>query len=129
MRTRFDMLVDRREARPMAYQFKKTSRVSLVYEYIKKCIEDDVNLDASNLYPSVVDQALLKLHQDKKIPIITKTEKTVRVLSMASNMKNVYTVDAIPADVIRAICYWDLDPKEIPKHIEIALTIIRKSDE
>jgi hypothetical protein len=127
--SRFDIIVDRHPDKPTAYSFKKTNRVGLVYEYIKKCIEDDVALEASNLYPSVLDQALLKHQENYRIPIITKSEKTLRVLSMSSQIKRIYTVDSIPKDVIRVICYWDLNPKEIPVQIEVALTIIRNADD
>jgi len=127
--SRFDIIVDRHPDKPMAYRFKKTNRVGLVYEYIKKCIEDDVALEASNLYPSVLDQALLKHQENYRIPIITKSEKTLRVLSMSSQIKRIYTVDSIPKDVIRVICYWDLNPKEIPVQIEVALAIIRNADD
>jgi hypothetical protein len=47
--SRFDIIVDRHPDKPTAYSFKKTNRVGLVYEYIKKCIEDDVALEASNI--------------------------------------------------------------------------------
>jgi hypothetical protein len=37
-------------------------------------------------------------------------------------------VDNIPEKLVQVICYWDLNPKEIPKNIDVALTILRKNE-
>ena len=119
---RYDMLSDRRKNKPVAYIFKPSRSPDQVYKYLKICMENDVSLDANNLYQSTVDQALAKLQKDIKIPIITKSEKMMLVLSL-SNLKKVYTIKDIPEDVIRVVCYWDLNPKEIPRRIDVALAI------
>ena len=126
---RFQILKKQEQAlRPVAYCFNKTNNPVKVLEYIKRCIQDGVStFDASNIYTSVVDQALARLYTERKIPVVTKTEKMMRVLSMTYNLQKVYTVDNIPAKVLQVVCYWDLNPKDIPKNIEIAIRIKRQN--
>ena len=126
---RFDMLADRHKNKPEAYRFKQTNSPAKVFEYIKICMEDNVAFDANNIYSSTIDQALSKLQKEIRIPIITKSEKSVRMLNLSAGLKKVYTLEALPEDILRAVCYWDLNVKDIPKNIEVALTILRKSDE
>jgi hypothetical protein len=114
--------------KPVAYQFQRTSSAIKVYEYIKRCIQDGVAFNANNIYSSVIDQALFLLHKEIKIPIITKTEKTARLLTISYNFQEVYSVNNIPKRSARVICYWDLNSKEIPHDYEIALTILRKNE-
>jgi hypothetical protein len=125
---RFQMLKKQAVAnKPVAYSFKQTSSPAKVVEYIKRCLDDGVAFDASNIYSSVVDQALARLYPEWRIPIITKSEKMMQVLVMAHHMQKVYTVDNIPVKVLRAICYWDLNPKEFPSNVEVALSIRRNN--
>jgi hypothetical protein len=119
------MLVDRK---PTPVIFKKTNSAVKILGYLKTCIKSNLIIDINNLYPSTVDQALFLLQEEIKIPIITKTERMMRVLSL-SNLKKVYTIDALPGNIIRAVCYWDLDPGQIPERIEVALTLLRNPDE
>ncbi len=125
---RFDMLVNRQKNKPTAYCFKKTSSPARVCDYMKVCIYDGVAFDASNFYPSVIDQALMHLQKEKRIPIITGSEKTMRTLNMFANLKRVHVVDNIPENVVQAICYWDLDKKTLPKSIDVILSIVRKNE-
>jgi hypothetical protein len=125
---RFQLMKQQEPAKPIAYQFQRTGNAAKVLEYIKRCIQDGVAFDANNIYSSVVDQALFLLHKEQKIPIITKTEKTTRLLMATNNFQEVYTVNNIPDKLVRVICYWDLNPKEIPQIYEIALTISRKNE-
>jgi hypothetical protein len=113
--------------KPVAYSFNRTSSPVKVLEYIKRCIQDGVSFDASNIYSTVVDQALARLYSESRIPIVTRTEKMMHVLSMTHHLQKVYTVDNIPAKALRVVCYWDLNPKDIPKNVEIALAIKRRN--
>jgi len=124
---RFDMLTDRHKNKPVAYKFKPTSSPVKVFDYLKICMEDAVSLDASNIYPSTIDRALLLLQTEIKIPVITKLEKSMRVLRL-SGLKKVHTIDSLPEGILRAVCYWDLNAKEIPKDVEIALIIQRNNE-
>lgn len=111
--------------RPVAYCFNKTNSPVKVLEYLKICIQDRVAFNSSNIYSSVLDQALAKLYSERKIPVVTRTEKMMRVLSITHNLQRVYSVNDIPDKVIRVICYWDLNPKALPKNIDVALAITR----
>jgi len=126
---RFQLLKKQDVIKPIAYKFRHSNNPDRVCDYMKKCIQDEVTFDASGIYPAVIDQAMVRLNKTTKIPIITKTEKMMRQLMLAFNLRQVYTVNSIPEGIIRAICYYDLDPKEFPKKIEIALVILRRIDE
>jgi len=117
---------DKSKAKPVAYQFTRTSNAFKVYEYIKRCITDEVAFNASNIYPSVIDQALSYFYQEYQIPIITRTESMMRGLLLTHNDLRVYDYKNIPERFTRVICYWDLNSKLIPKKYEIALVIIKK---
>lgn len=125
---RFQILKRQEATKPQAYQFKQTNSAAKVYGYMKRCIQDEVIFDANNIYPSVVDQALTLLQKERRIPIITKTEKMARTLSLTYALQKVHTVDNIPLGS-PIICYWDLNPREIPKDHEIILIIRRKNDD
>ena len=125
---RFQMLKKQEQLnKPVTYIFNRTSSPVKVLEYLKRCLQDGVSFDANNIYATVVDQALAKLYSERKIPVVTKTEKMMRVLSMTHRLQRVYTVDTIPGKVLQVICYWDLNPKDLPKNVEVALTIKRKN--
>jgi hypothetical protein len=125
---RFQMLKKQeQENKPVTYSFNRTSSPVKVLEYLKRCLQDGVSFDASNIYPSVVDQALARFYTEIRIPIVTKTEKMMRVLSLTHNLQKVYSVNNIPSKVLRVICYWDLNPKNLPKNIEVAVQIKRRN--
>ena len=111
--------------RPVAYCFNKTNSPIKVLEYLKICIKDRVAFNSSNIYSSVLDQALAKLYSETKIPVVTRTEKMMRVLNLTHNLQKVYSVNYIPEKVLRVICYWDLNPKSLPKNIDVALAVTR----
>jgi hypothetical protein len=126
---RFKILKKQESTKPIAYSFQQTSTPSKVLEYIKRCIQDEVAFDASNIYPSVVDQALALLNKEKKFPIVTKSEKMARTLLLSLNFYRVYPIESLPENSNPVICYWDLNPRELPRGQEIALVIVRKKNE
>lgn len=112
--------------KPIAYKFKSTNSLIKVKAYIEKCIEDSVSFDTEGIYLSLVDKAMAELIKGRKIAVIVRTDNIKRLLGIAFNIKRVYTVENIPDNVEYAICYCGVTRKEVPPHINVLTTILRK---
>ena len=99
--------------KPIAYRFRYTNSVTQLCNYMKQCIKDEVRLDVSEFNSAILDAALIKTSVELKLPVITETDRTAKILSITYGAPKVYSIDRIPENVKYVIYHW-----EIIKHSE-----------
>lgn len=113
----------KKDIKPTAYRFRASNNVSRVCDYLKKCIQDKVAFDSSNINTAILDPALIKLSKDSGYPIIVGSETREKAIKMTYGVKRVYSLKTIP-NIAHVICYYDLEKKQIPG-LTVVLKIIR----
>jgi hypothetical protein len=54
----------------VAYRFKSSISINTVCSYMKKCIQEDVLFDSSNIDIGILDSAIRKILDEFKVPIL-----------------------------------------------------------
>lgn len=107
--------------KPLAYRFKFSTNAATVYNYMVKCIEDQVLFEAHNISENILEEASVRISKNYSIPIITTT-KRMTLMRIAHSYREIYTADMLPSKYRNVMCLWDVSTKKEWKAI---LRIIR----
>lgn len=107
--------------KPVAYRFKSSTNAATVYNYMVKCIEDQVLFEANNVSENVLEEAAIRISKNYNIPIITTT-KRMTLMRITHSYREIYTPDILPLKHRNVLCLWDVPSKKEWKPI---LKIIR----
>ena len=114
-----------KNVKPKMYNFRPTNSAIRVGDYMKKCIEEGVMLNASNITSAILDSAVIRLSKEYKVPIIVESKSDARILIIGHDYKYIYSKDEIPNFAHTVICYSERKPIPLPPHLTVMLTILK----
>jgi|GEM_PF-3874615 len=91
-------------------QLKKSVGPVLLYDYLKACIRDKMDFDATLIPDGILEQTLVKLSTEYDVPLLTGSIRRAQLLRIAYSHKSVYTPLTLPKNNLKVICLPDVSP-------------------
>jgi len=86
-------------------------------------------METVNLQNALVDSAVVNVSKELRVPIVVSSDKVARSLSISQNHRKIYTIESLPSNQLFVICYWDVNPSDLPEEVTSMLTIRKKVEE
>jgi hypothetical protein len=86
-------------------QFPATRSVSKAIKFINYCIKHRKNLKAPDTPTHVLENAIIKISQLNKVPVIVASKNAALMLSIVHSHQDIFSLENLPKEGCWVICF------------------------